>query len=85
MGGHRLTQPVVGMSSDAETGGYWEVAADGGVFSFNASFFGSAGETRLNQPVAAMASSSNGQGYRLMATDGGVFDFGNAAFFGSPA
>ncbi len=33
----------------ADNGGYWEVAADGGVFSFgNATFYGSMGDKPLN-------------------------------------
>jgi len=27
------------------TGGYWEVATDGGIFSFNAPYYGSTGST----------------------------------------
>jgi hypothetical protein len=41
MGGTPLTEPVVGMAADPTTGGYWEVAADGGVFAFHAPFYGS--------------------------------------------
>jgi hypothetical protein len=70
----------------APTGGYWEVASDGGVFSFgNATFYGSVGGTRLNAPVVGMATTAFGphQGYWLVASDGGVFSFGNAAFYGS--
>ncbi len=35
--------------------GYWEVASDGGIFAFNARFFGSMGGTLLNKPVVGMA------------------------------
>jgi len=31
---------VVGMAIDRATGGYWLVGADGGIFSFNAPFYG---------------------------------------------
>jgi hypothetical protein len=41
MGGQPLNAPVVGISTDLATGGYWLVAADGGLFSFNAPFYGS--------------------------------------------
>jgi hypothetical protein len=37
------------------TGGYWEVAADGGVFAFDAPFFGSMGGKALNAPVVGIA------------------------------
>jgi len=40
MGGQALTAPVVGMAADDATGGYWLVAADGGIFSFGAPFLG---------------------------------------------
>jgi IPT/TIG domain len=66
--------------------GYWEVASDGGVFSFgNATFYGSMGGTRLNAPVVGMATTLSGpnQGYWLVARDGGIFAFGNAKFYGS--
>jgi hypothetical protein len=35
-----LVAPVVGMAADGATGGYWLAASDGGVFSFDAPFFG---------------------------------------------
>jgi hypothetical protein len=67
---------------DRTTGGYWLVASDGGVFSFNAPFMGSTGNITLNKPVVDIAPLSDGSGYRLVASDGGVFDF-NAPFYGS--
>ena len=70
------------MGLDRATGGYWLVASDGGVFSFDAAFHGSAGNIRLNKPVVGIAPVSDGSGYRLIASDGGVFDYG-APFFGS--
>jgi hypothetical protein len=82
MGGQHLNQPIVGMTVDQATGGYWLVAADGGVFSFNAPFYGSTGNIRLNQPIVGIASTPSGSGYRFVAADGGVFSF-NAPFYGS--
>jgi hypothetical protein len=39
-------------------GGYWEVAADGGIFAFgSAQFYGSMGGQHLNAPVVGMATS----------------------------
>jgi hypothetical protein len=64
--------------------GYWEVAADGRVFSFGAGFDGSI-SAKLNQPIVGMARTSNAGGYWFAARDGGVFAFGNAAFHGSAA
>jgi hypothetical protein len=46
-----LGRPVVGMASDAVTGGYWLVAADGGIFSFGAPFYGSAVAPSLTMQV----------------------------------
>ncbi len=64
--------------------GYWQVAADGGVFTFgSAGFFGSTGSMRLNKPVVGMAITPDHQGYWLVASDGGVFAFGDAGFYGS--
>jgi hypothetical protein len=46
-----------GVAATPDGGGYWEVAAGGGVFSFgDANFFGSMGGTPLNQPVVGVAS-----------------------------
>ncbi len=76
--------PVVAMLSTPDAGGYWLVAADGGVFSFgNAAFFGSAAPLRLNRPIVGMAATRDGKGYWLAAADGGVFSFGDAQFYGS--
>ncbi len=64
--------------------GYWQVASDGGIFSFgSAQFYGSTGNLRLNRPVVGMASTPDGRGYWLVASDGGVFSYGDAAFHGS--
>ncbi len=65
------------------TAGYWEVASDGGVFSFNAPFEGSMASKPLNQPVVGMVGTSDGGGYWLVAKDGGIFSFGDAKFAGS--
>ncbi len=64
--------------------GYWQVAADGGVFTFgSAGFYGSTGSMRLNKPVVGMAPTPDHRGYWLVASDGGVFAFGSAGFHGS--
>jgi hypothetical protein len=72
------------MAADPATGGYWLVASDGGIFAFNAPFFGSTGALHLNQPIVGMTPAPDGNGYWLVARDGGVFSFGpGAAFHGS--
>ncbi len=82
MTGTHLNKPIVGMAVDPATGGYWLVATDGGIFSFNAPFHGSTGAIRLNQPIVGMTATANGSGYWFVASDGGVFAF-NAHFYGS--
>jgi len=58
MGGIPLNKPVVGMAATSTGGGYWEVASDGGIFSFgSAKFEGSMGGTVLNKPMVGMAES----------------------------
>ncbi len=74
---------VVGAAADPVTGGYWLVAANGGVFSFAAPFHGSAGALPLVRPIVGMAATPDGGGYWLVAADGGIFSFGDARFYGS--
>ncbi len=80
--GTALNQPIVGMAVDRQTGGYWLVASDGGIFSFNAPWHGSTGNLRLNKPIVGMTATASGSGYWFVASDGGVFSF-NAPFHGS--
>jgi hypothetical protein len=81
-----LNKPIVGMASTPSGSGYWLVASDGGVFTFdNAQFHGSAANLTLNRPIVGMASTPSGNGYWLVASDGGVFAFGDAQFHGSAA
>ena len=64
--------------------GYWETAADGGVFAVGAApYFGSMGGQPLNSPIVGLAATPDGEGYWLVATDGGIFSFGDAQFYGS--
>ncbi len=63
---------------------YWEVASDGGIFTFgNAAFYGSMGGKPLNRPIVGMAATPDENGYWLVASDGGIFNYGDAGFFGS--
>ncbi len=73
-----ITPPPYGV-----TQGYRFVASDGGIFSFNASFYGSMGGKHLNAPIVGMAATPDGKGYWFVAADGGIFSFGDAAFYGS--
>ena len=63
--------------------GYWMTATDGGIFNYNAGFFGSMGGKPLNKPIVGMAHTPGNQGYWEVASDGGLFGFGDAGFFGS--
>ena len=64
-----LNQPVVSMAVTPDGGGYWLVAADGGIFAYgDAAFYGSTGGTHLNQPVVGMARRPR---WRLLAGRGG--------------
>ena len=75
--------PLVGAAAGGD-GGYWEVAGDGGIFSFgDATFHGSMGATPLNAPIVGMAATPDGAGYWEVAGDGGIFSFGDATFHGS--
>ncbi|MGH9054638.1 MAG: hypothetical protein ACRDYY_02020 [Acidimicrobiales bacterium] len=75
-------ESIVGVADDGTTG-YWEAATDGGVFSFNAPFYGSKGGQYLAAPVAGVTATEDLGGYWLFGTDGGVFTFGDAPYEGS--
>jgi hypothetical protein len=82
--GVALNAPIVDLAASPDGSGYWQVASDGGVFSFGGAFYaGSLGNIRLNQPIIGMAATPTGRGYWLVAADGGVFTFGDAPFLGS--
>src|SRR5674476_575811 len=72
----------VSHTSSPSVNGYWEAAADGGIFSFNAPFQGSMVGTHLNQPIVGMAADPATGFYWEVASDGGIFSF-NAPFQGS--
>ena len=81
--GH-LNSPIVAMAATPDAKGYWNVAADGGMFSFgNAGFHGSMGGRPLARSVVGMAPTPSGNGYWEVASDGGLFAFGDAGFYGS--
>jgi hypothetical protein len=50
-----LNAPIVGIGADPNSGGYLEVASDGGIFAFNSPFFGSMGGKPLNKPIVGIA------------------------------
>ena len=67
--------------------GYWQVASDGGVFSYgDAQFHGSLPGIGVKvSDVIGMARTPDDGGYWLVGSDGGVFAFGDAPFYGSLA
>ena len=58
------------------------MASDGGIFAFNAPFYGSMGGKPLNQPIVGITFDPGTGGYYEVASDGGLFAF-NAPFQGS--
>jgi hypothetical protein len=62
--------------------GYQLAASDGGLFAYNAPFYGSLAGSPLNRPVVGMAVVPDTGGYYEVASDGGVFAF-HAPFLGS--
>ncbi len=63
MAGKALDAPVVAMAADPATGGYWEVATDGGVFSFGAPCYGSEGANSPAASVVGLAVTPTGADY----------------------
>ena len=79
-----LNAPIVGVASTPSGNGYWQLGADGGIFTYgDARFYGSTGGLPLRRPVMDVASTPSGRGYWLAASDGGIFTYGDAGFYGS--
>jgi hypothetical protein len=76
-----LEEPLTTNSFGVQSG-YWQVASDGGIFAYDAPYFGSMGGLPLNKPIVAIAADPVTGGYWEVASDGGLFSFG-APFFGS--
>jgi hypothetical protein len=53
------------MAATPSGNGYWEVAADGGVFSFDATFYGSRGGQAGSDRFFGMVRTPDGGGYLL--------------------
>ncbi len=62
--------------------GYRLAGQDGSVYSFGATYAGSAAGVRLAGTIVGIASTPR-FGYWLVASDGGVFGYGDAHFYGS--
>jgi hypothetical protein len=79
--------PITGIAS-SPSGGYAQVAADGGVFAYGVQFQGSvpgslAPGQQLVAPIVGIAFSHSGAGYWEVGGDGGLFNYGDAPFLGS--
>ena len=62
-GGQALNAPITHIVATPDGNGNWEVAGDGGIFSFgDAAFYGSMGGSHLNAPVVNMAPTADGKG-----------------------
>jgi hypothetical protein len=82
----RLNAPIVGVVPSADGGGYFMVAADGGVFAFgDATFEGSCPSIGgCSGTAVAVMPDASGDGYWLVTSSGGVYAFGDAASYGAP-
>ena len=78
MGGQKLNAPVVGIA--AVDDGYALAAKDGGVFTYNCKFSGSAQDKKPGNIVGIAGQPG---GYTLVGSDGGVFNYGSAQMYGS--
>ncbi len=75
--GFPLNEPIVD-AVPRPGGGYWLVAADGGVFGFGgAPYKGNA----LGQHIVGMTPTPSGNGYWLVGSDGHVFNRGDAVHY----
>jgi hypothetical protein len=70
---------LVSTPTPTPTQGYWEVASDGGIFTFgNALFFGSPVGQSVGAPIVGMAATPDGGGYFVAAANGDVLGYGDA-------
>jgi hypothetical protein len=82
----KLSAPIVGMVPSSDGGGYFMVAADGGVFAFgDAHFAGSCpGIGGCKGSGVAVMTDASGNGYWLTTSTGNVYTFGDAPYYGAP-
>ncbi len=77
---------VVGLATDASTGGFWEATSSGGVYDVDAPDLGTltALVARLSiGPVSGIVATLTGSGYWLVTAKGAIYDFGSAGSFGT--
>ena len=80
VGGSRLSAPIRAFAGTPDGGGYWLVAANGGIFNFgDAGFYGSLSSKGVtSSSVVSMAATPDGKGYWLIDSSGDVWAFGDA-------
>jgi hypothetical protein len=79
------SDPVVGVVSTPDGGGYLEVTRNGTVSAFgDASYLGDLPARHVHAAdIVALARTPDGAGYWLIGKDGGIFAFGDARYCGS--
>jgi len=84
--GPRLNAPIVAIVPSNDGGGYFMVAADGGVFAFgDATFAGSCpGIGTCPGSAVSVLPDATGRGYWLVTSVGSVYAFGDARYLGAP-
>ena len=78
-----LAAPIIDIDETPDRAGYWQAGLDGGVFAWNAPFFGNALQYNPQAPILGIAARPQGDGYWLAGLDGGVFAMGDAPFLGN--
>lgn len=78
-----LAAPIIDIDETPDRSGYWQAGLDGGVFAWNAPFFGNALDFDPTAPILGIAARPQGDGYWLVGIDGGVFALGDAPFLGN--
>lgn len=83
----KLNKPIVAVVETPTGHGYYQVAADGGVFTFGDAVLEPPADPlpseNLNAPIVAAAGTPSGHGLILVAADGGVFPLGDAVGYGA--
>jgi hypothetical protein len=73
--------PVVAIALDRATEGYWIVSSGGGVFAFEAGYFGATPSP--SRAITGIAPSPDDRGYILVSRTGTVYPHGDARSAGS--
>jgi len=69
------TAPIVALLSSADGQGYWQVGADGSVYSFGDARFTGAATGKVTAPIVSMIVDPRGYGYLLVGQDGNTYVF----------